>query len=464
MLNFIRTTFLQEVQMKPDTDRQALIDASIARYRKVLEQMLPDDSATLDQIEKAIEDIGKNILPDLQEKVANERSKKCRDNKIDCTCGGKARFRGMVTRTLITLHGLLRWTRPAYHCKKCGKGCAPLDAGLGLDKGDTTLGVRDMVAFFVPDTGFVGTTESLRKSRGLDLSASTVERIAVSVGAQLRKAQETDAALHKADQLPDRRTACPRRLYIGADGVMAPMRDEWKKNGSLGKLNCRFGECKTGIVYETYVDKQTGRDSRVSTRSYVATTKDVEAFEPLLGLLAHRAGHHAAKEIVLLGDGAIWIWYMFARLFPGAIQILDFYHACDHIALVAEAMFGKGTDAGKKWQNERQAELKDNGVSLVIAAITAWMPRTDAGQEIKRTQAKYFTDNAERMRYKTYLEKGYHIGSGVIESSCKHIVVQRLDQAGMHWRQAIADAILALRANKRCTSPVDLKPYLAMAA
>lgn len=450
--------------MKPDPDRQAIIDETVSHYRKILEQMLPDDNATLDQIEKAIEDISKNVLPDLQEKVVNKRSKKYRDNKIKCTCGGQARFRGMVTRTLVTLHGLLRWTRPTYYCNRCGKGCAPLDCSLGLDKADTTLAVRDLVAFFVQDTGFVGTTEALRKSRGLDLSASTVERIAVSVGTKLRSAQEADAALHKADRLPDQRTACPRRLYIGADGVMAPMRDEWKKNGSLGKLNCRFGECKTGVVYETYVDKQTGRDSRVSTRSYIATTKDVEAFEPLLGLLAHRAGHHAAKEVVLLGDGAIWIWYMFARLFPGAIQILDFFHACDHLSLVAEAMFGKGTDAGKKWQKERQAELKGNYVSLVIAAITAWMPSTDTGEEVKRTQTKYFTENAERMRYKTYVEKGYHIGSGVVESTCKHVVTQRVDQAGMHWRTGTADAIIALRANKRCTSPVDLKPYLAMTA
>jgi hypothetical protein len=127
-------------------------------------------------------------------------------------------------------------------------------------------------------------------------------------------------------------------------------------------------------------------------------------------------------------------------------------------------MFGKGTDAGKKWQHERQADLRNNGVSDVIAAIAAWTPSTEDGQEVKRTQEKYFTENADRMRYKTYTEKGYHIGSGVVESSCKHIVAQRVDQAGMHWRQGTADAILALRANKRCTTPVNLKPYLAMAA
>ena len=450
--------------MKPDLDRQAIIDQSVERYRKMLEQKFPDDNATLDEIEQAIEEISKGVLPELEEEMTNKRGRKCRDNKIQCKCGGKARYRGMGTKSLITMHGVLRWKRPTYHCSKCGKGCAPLDASLGLNKADTTAAVRDLVAYLAVESGFAETTQTLRKTRGIDLSASTVERIAVSVGTRLRQAQNTDAALHKKDQLPDLRTACPRRLYIGADGVMAPMRDEWKKNGSLGKLNCRFGECKTGVVYETYTDKLSGRDSRVSTRSYVATTKGVEAFEPLLGLLAHRAGHHAAKEVVVLGDGAIWIWLMFARLFPGALQILDFYHACVHVALVAEAMFGKGTDLGTKWQKERQAELRDNGVNCVIAAIDAWTPNVEEAQEIKRTQMNYFTENAERMRYKTYLEKGYHIGSGVVESTCKHVVAQRLDQAGMHWRPETADAILALRANKRCTTPADLKPYLAMAA
>ncbi len=77
--------------MKPDPDRQALIDQSIARFRKLLEEKLPDDNATFDQIEQSIDKICKGILPDLQEKVANKRSKKPRDNKIDCSYGGQAR-------------------------------------------------------------------------------------------------------------------------------------------------------------------------------------------------------------------------------------------------------------------------------------------------------------------------------------------------------------------------------------
>ena len=105
--------------MNPDPDRQAIIDASVARYRKMLERQLPDDNATLEQIEDAIEEIGKGMLPDLQEKLVNKRGKKSRDNKIACPCGGRARYRSMGTRSLITRHGLLAWSRPVYYCNAC---------------------------------------------------------------------------------------------------------------------------------------------------------------------------------------------------------------------------------------------------------------------------------------------------------------------------------------------------------
>jgi hypothetical protein len=449
--------------MKLDPDRQALIDQMTERFRKKLEEQYTDDTATLEQIEEAVERIGQDILPELQKKLANKRAKKSRDNKIDCSCGKKARYRGMETKTLITRHGLLEWTRPTYYCDACRNGSAPLDRSLGLDKGETTPQVRLWVAYLAPLLGFAESAQALRTLREIDLSSSTVERIAVLVGTSLRKAQLEEADLHSKDRLPDKRTACPKRLYIGADGIMTPLREAWKKDGSLGKLTCRFGECKTGVVYETSSDKD-GRDSRVRIRAYTATLEDVQTFEPLLGTLAHRCGYHAAKEVIVLGDGALWIWYLFGRQFPGAIQILDFYHACEHLAKVANAMYGKDTDLSRQWQKARQADLKANGVAEVVKSIQDWPPSTPEQAEIRRIESAYFADNAKRMHYQTYLEKGYQIGSGVVEATCKHVVHQRLDQAGMHWREASAEAIVTLRAAQLSTCPTDLRPHLRMAA
>ena len=134
----------------------------------------------------------------------------------------------------------------------------------------------------------------------------------------------------------------------------------------------------------------------------------MEVFEQLLGTSAHERGHHGAREVVVLGDGAPWIWNLFARQLPGAVQILDFYHACDPLSSVAEAIYGKGSDLSRAWQKARQAELKTDGVLLVLRAIFAWKPAGKEAHKLRRDTFGYFRRNAARMRYGTFLQRGYH--------------------------------------------------------
>ena len=98
----------------------------------------------------------------------------------------------------------------------------------------------------------------------------------------------------------------------------------------------------------------------------------------------------------------------------------------------------------------------------MLTEILAWRARGEGKRQLRRTTYLYFVNNAHRMRYKTFLEKGYHIGSGVIEAGCKHLVTQRMKQAGMHWRQESAEAILTLRAAQLSTHPPDLRPHCAL--
>jgi len=445
--------------MKPDPDRQALIDQMTERFRKKLEEQYTDDTATLEQIEEAVERIGQDILPELQKKLANNAPRNPETIRSTAPVARRRVIGAWKPKPSLHAMDCLSGHGPPIIVMPVATDRLPWTAVWDWIKGETTPQVRLWVAYLAPLLGFAESAEALRTLREIDLSSSTVERIAVSVGTSLRKAQLEEADLHSKDRLPDKRTACPKRLYIGADGIMTPLREAWKKDGSLGKLTCRFGECKTGVVYETSSDKD-GRDSRVRIRAYTATLEDVQTFEPLLGTLAHRCGYHAAKEVIVLGDGALWIWYLFGRQFPGAIQILDFYHACEHLAKVANAMYGKDTDLSRAWQKARQADLKANGVAEVVKSIQDWQPSTPEQAEIRRIESAYFADNAKRMRYQTYLEKGYQIGSGVVEATCKHVVHQRLDQAGMHWREASAEAIVTLRAAQLSTCPTDLRPHL----
>jgi hypothetical protein len=444
----------------PPADRDRQIDALLARYRKLLEQRLPTGPLRIDEIEQTVEEISQEMERELTRRILEEQERS-RDAEAACSCKALARARGMRQRRLITSHGEQILLRRYYYCERCRRGFAPLDEVLGLDGGSTTPLVRQWIAEVAAKLAFEEASALLQRLTPVAVSAATVERIAVATGNALAAAQHGAAQRHHDGQLP-MPAHKPTRLYISMDGKMTPLRDEWRKDGSAGTLHCRFGECKTGAVYEARPGPN--GDAGVQRVAYVATLQDVTVFGPWIATLAHQRGHHLAKEVIVLGDGAPWIWLIAAAQFPYAVQILDFFHVSERLFLVANARFGEGTEAAKEWVTARQTELKTDQIEAVLNAIAAWKPKSAAKRELRQQQYRFLANNAERMRYGTYLKKGYQIGSGVIESACGHVVGQRLDQAGMHWRQDTADAIVCLRAALRSTHPPDLRPYCAMAA
>jgi hypothetical protein len=293
------------------------------------------------------------------------------------------------------------------------------------------------------------------------LSSPTVARTAVRAGTTLARAQQERGQQHQLGQPPPVRQR-PQRLYVTLDGKIVPLRDAWKRDGSLGELACRYGECKLGAVYEAVAGKE--GDAGVRWVAYTATLGDVRAFTPLLSTLAHAHGHHYARELIVLGDGAAWIWQVAAGQFPFAVQIVDYYHAREHLGTVAAARFGEGSAAAQEWVAAREAELHQDQVRAVLGAMAAWKPKRREGKKLRRREFRYFRQNAERMRYGTFRAKGYHIASGVVESGCGRVIGQRLDQAGMHWRQETAEAMSCLRAAVCSSDPIDLAPYCRWAA
>lgn len=449
-----------ETKTDTQTAREVLIDQTLQKIRQQLEQGLPADTATLDQIEQSVAKIGYQINQDLQRRLVEQRNTKEKPPKTQCACGSKARYKGQQPRTVVTMHGSVTYQRACYYCANCQHSFAPADNALGVDNGSTTTQVRLWVALLAAQMPFAQAATTLQILTRVWLSAASVERHSVAIGTALRAEQHRQAQQHQSGTLPEP-TGKPSRLYIGMDGVFVPLREPWKKDKSRGKLTCRFGECKSGVVYEAFPDKN-GKDSRVQTHRYVATLGNVEQFAPLLGTLAHQCGHHRAKEVIVIGDGAPWIWQLAAKQFAGAVQIVDFFHAAEHLGKVAEARFGVGSEEGKVWLSARLLELKTDQLDKVLLALRSWRPSSAVKQQLRQSTYAYFANNADRMRYQTFLEKGYHIGSGVVEATCKHVVAQRLDQAGMHWRPETAEAIVALRATQLSTQPPDLSPYCRM--
>jgi hypothetical protein len=446
-----------------NAERQHLIDGLLARYRELLQQRLTDEPQTLDEIEQAVEEIGQVMEQDLERRLLErkEQPEIPEDNQAACPhCGRWGRYRATEVRQLITRHGEHLLARRRYYCRRCRQGFVPLDHQLGLDRGETSLQVRLWVAELAPRAAVGEGNGLLARLTGVQLGASTFERIAVHVGTALRQAEQVAAQRHHAGHPPPVQRK-PRRLYISVDGIFAPLRDPWKKDGSLGPLTCRAGECKTAVVYEATAGPK--GDEGVVWRAYTATFQAVEAFTPLVATLAHRAGHHFAKELVFLADGQAYNWNLAASQFPTALQIVDFQHAVAHLYAVAHACWGDGSAAVPGWVEARQEELLHDQVAAVGRAVAALPAGTAEQQKIRARELGYFTSNAERMRYQTFLKHGYQIATGVMEAACNQVVHQRLDQVGMHWRQETAEAFVALRAAVLSTTPPDLRPYCRMA-
>lgn len=445
-------------------ERDQLIEEMVQRYRRVLEQRLPEHSQTLDEIEQTVEDVSVEMEQELERRILERQEElgpfpEVRENQVRCACGAMARYRRPQTRFLVTRHGEGLLLRRYYYCQACRHGFCPLDQRLGLDAGGTTTQVRVWAALLGAHLPFAHAATALEQLTGVRLGASTLERITCTVGHSLRKAQQQVAREHQVGRL-QQPAHQPRRLYVGMDGKMVPLRDPWSRDGLQGKLVCRHGECKTGVVYEAHATPK--GDHGIKRRAYLASMEEAARFGYSLAAIAHQEGVHWAKEVVVIGDGAAWIWQLAAKHFPGSLQIVDFFHASEYLWRVARERFGEENPAAKEWVKQRQAELKTDQLPATLREIAAWKPRRADRKQLRKTALGYFRTNAERMRYGTFLKAGYHIGSGVVEASCKHVVGARLDQAGMHWRLDTADATVALRAALLSTQQPDLRAHCAL--
>jgi hypothetical protein len=286
----------------------------------------------------------------------------------------------------------------------------------------------------------------LAELAGIRVHAKQVERVAEGIGQQIetRAQQEQEAAL-AGKVVPLR--AVPK-LYIAIDATGVPMvpheTDGRPGKDETGKAKTR--EAKVGCVFtQTRLDAK-GRPVRdEASTSYVGAIEPAETFGWRLYAEAVRRGVQRAAQVIVLGDGAPWIWGIAAEHFPGAIQIVDLYHAREHLAELGKLFYGPRSAAATTWTAARSKELDAGEIEQLVAALGRLRPRHTEGQEAVRKARSYFETNAERMRYARFRRQGLFVGSGVVEAGCKTIIGFRLKQSGMRWTVRGANAIIALR-------------------
>ena len=226
------------------------------------------------------------------------------------------------------------------------------------------------------------------------------------------------------------------RLYVGADGIMVPLNQ--KQGYKEGRVGVIFWERDRWQVSE--------KRAEIRARQYVATMENRQAFSAHLYQQYSEVAGGQKCETIVLGDGAHWIWTMAEDFYPKSVQILDFFHVSEYVWAVAKARWPEAPLEQEKWVLPQLRLLKESRWREIIDGLGVFETPSPLLKQVVGDLKRYLTNNAERIDYKAYLEKGYMIGSGVVESSNRRIVTQRLKHSGMHWSKRGANAIMALRA------------------
>lgn len=237
--------------MADPRDPQELSERAAELARQLVAKRFPPGAPgprTLDEMEEALEQVKRELGEHLQ-RLWIQQQERDAANRTDCaSCSAAARFCGRRERLLVTRHGELCFARRYYYCSRCRHGFAPLDRQLGLDGHATSARVRAWLADLGSDSAFETAARRLETLTSVQLSEATAARTAITVGERLRAEELREAEQILQGQAVPRRTHWhPKRLYLSLDGSMTPLRDAWKRDGSLGALHCRWGECKTAV-------------------------------------------------------------------------------------------------------------------------------------------------------------------------------------------------------------------------
>ncbi|MBV9094991.1 MAG: ISKra4 family transposase [Streptosporangiaceae bacterium] len=395
-------------------------------------------------IRTAVTRLGASLLEDLLAADAGYRGP-----RIGCGSGHQAAFVSYRDKAIDTALGPVTVRRAWYHCAACGHGLAPRDAELGVAGASMSPGLAKMTARAAAAVPFAKAAGLLAELAGIDLTIKRVERSAEAAGTTAATAIGAQADAIRARQvvpLPPPGPA-PDMLYIAVDGTGVPMTAA-ETEGRKGKADdgkARTREVKLACLFTQTTLDHDGRPVRdPRSSSYLATFEPAERFGQLLDAEARRRGYEHIRQPVVLGDGAAWIWHLAEEHFPAATQIVDLYHAREHVhelaTLAARLLRGHRPD----WLAQRLDELDNGDIPALLAA----------GRDLKFTGClatdrdkalAYFETNAHRMRYKHFRSLGMFVGSGVVEAGCKAIIGQRLKLSGMRWTVPGAASIATLR-------------------
>jgi hypothetical protein len=355
---------------------------------------------------------------------------------IACACGHMATYQRERTAQVTTLLGSISIQRSYYLCAACGVGQHPLDAHLQFCAGSRSAALDELLALLgATQDSFVQAAKVLERLSLVHVSANSVRQATEQLGALLLEHQaQPQSEPDPSPAPPVRATVRASRLYITMDGVLAHLHERG------------WSEIKVGCCYHTHARADRKRPERLEIRahtpSYVSALEEAQSFGWRLWQEAVRRGVLSSDEVVVLGDGAHWIWNIAEKHFPRATQIVDWYHASEYIWNAASAIWGEASGERAEWAHTQLDKLWESKVTEVLLELEPWRERGEAVE----AALSYYREHQQRMDYASYRARGLPIGSGSAESACNQLVSARLKQAGMIWDAEGAEAVASVRA------------------
>jgi hypothetical protein len=375
-----------------------------------------------------------------------------RGSRIDCGAGHQAEFVGYRDKHVDTVLGAITVRRAYYHCAVCKRGIVPRDEQLGITGASLSPGLRAMVARAAAVSPFATAADLLDELAGIRLTDKRIERSAETDGgaAAERLAAESEAIARGTLEVlpaPADRGRAPDKLYIAIDGTGVPMVPVAVagRAGKSGDGRARTREVKLACLFTQTTTDEQGRPVRdPDSTSYLGSFAPAERFATLVAAEARRRGAERIRQLVVLGDGAHWIWNLATAVAPEATPIVDIYHARQHLHDLAAGLAPVLGDGHADWLAARLADLDAGDIETLVAETTRLPLHGDTAADTAKALA-YFKTNAHRMRYAYFREHGMFIGSGTVEAGCKAVIGQRLKLSGMRWNIPGATGILTLR-------------------
>ncbi len=371
------------------------------------------------------------------------------ETSVPCPCGGQARYKDMRCKPILTVLGPAKMLRPYYWCFRCRHGQFPADTARDIENTEFSPGVRRMLALVGSEcSSFDHGRQQMELLADLKVTAKAVERVTETIGADIARRQQQSIQQAMQLELPVAMGQPIPTIYVQMDGTGVPMVAKETEGrggkGADGRAHTREG--KLGCVFTQTTTDDQGRPVRdEESTTYTGAIESAAEFPQRIYTEAHQRGWSRAQIQVVMGDGADWIWNICQEQFPGAVAIVDLYHARQHLWDLGAKLHPNDENAKRRWVMTHQHLLDEGNIEKLVAKLRQLAPDNPELAAAVRTEANYFERNAERMRYPKFRSQKLFVGSGVIEAGCKTVMGSRLKRSGMFWTVRGANAVIALR-------------------